>query len=784
MATTSATVSGRAGDHALVERLRMERGLLELLTAVTVGVNESASAEHAFRVALNAVCSHTAWPVGHAVDLDGERLTSTGVWVAAEPDRTAGLQRALAERLVDDGCAAAEAATSGRPAWMDARTGDGHAPHWRDVGIGGVGAWPVLAEGTVVALLEFGAREPEPPPEALANVLTSVCSQLAQALARMWTLERLRASEQQLSEAQQVASLASWTWDVTTGEVTWTDELFRLLGRAPNSVAPAFEWFIAHVHEHDRDGVYEQLEHTLASGERLDHEFRLVGADRQRTVHIGGEVARGTDGRTRLVGYLQDITPQSEAKAALARSEARVRLILQTSSDAFVAYDQALTVVEWNRAAEQLFGLARDKALGRPLGDLLVPAGHAGTHLLEVLTADDSPALDTAVEAVVRGRAGAPVPVEITIPRTPDDERRSAFIRDISERKRVEAALQKANATLRASVAALERRNRQVAVLNEMIDLLQSASEAAEGHRVVARFAEQLFPQCAGALYVAGPEGGIGAVAHWGGDAPAEPSLERDDCWALRRGRIHHAEPGATALLCPHARGERGATVCMPLLIGDETVGLLHLTGDPLGGEAEAGERDLLLTDFAERTALALANMRLRDVLRVQSIRDPLTGLYNRRYLEETFERELVRAHRNGYPLGVAMLDLDHFKQFNDRHGHQVGDAALRAFAHLLQEHVRADDVACRYGGEEFVVLFPNAPLEQVHERCELLRRRAPTLAMPAQGIPWDATVSVGIAAFPDHGNDAAAILRAADAALYDAKRAGRDRVAIGHPAG
>jgi diguanylate cyclase (GGDEF)-like protein len=215
------------------------------------------------------------------------------------------------------------------------------------------------------------------------------------------------------------------------------------------------------------------------------------------------------------------------------------------------------------------------------------------------------------------------------------------------------------------------------------------------------------------------------------------------------------------------------------MLVQGETVGLVHARAlRPLEERIVEGH-ELLLTDFAERTALALANMRLRERQHARSIRDPRTRLVNRRDLEETFERELSRARRSGHALGVAMIDLDRFKQFNDRFGHQLGDSALQAFARYLETRVRTGDVVCRYGGEEFVVLFPDATLEQVRERCEALRVGASGLVLPADSTPWQATVSVGTAAYPHHGEDAATGLRAADAALYTAKRTGRDRVVV-----
>jgi diguanylate cyclase (GGDEF)-like protein len=171
-------------------------------------------------------------------------------------------------------------------------------------------------------------------------------------------------------------------------------------------------------------------------------------------------------------------------------------------------------------------------------------------------------------------------------------------------------------------------------------------------------------------------------------------------------------------------------------------------------------------------------NLRLQKTLRVQAVRDPLTRLFNRRYLEETFERELRRAERRRKPLGVIMLDLDHFKAFNDTFGHAAGDALLRIFGQFLVSRSRREDVACRYGGEEFVLIFPDAPLDTTIRRAGQLREEAKSLQVQHHGHPLgNVTISVGIAAYPEHGSTTATLLRAADEALYRAKTEGRDRV-------
>ena len=186
------------------------------------------------------------------------------------------------------------------------------------------------------------------------------------------------------------------------------------------------------------------------------------------------------------------------------------------------------------------------------------------------------------------------------------------------------------------------------------------------------------------------------------------------------------------------------------------------------------------IRDITERKQAEAALLKSEALLREQSVRDHLTGLFNRRYMEETLERELLRASRKHLSLGIIMLDADDFKQFNDTRGHAAGDVILRALGSLLIKHVRGEDIACRYGGDEFIIILPDASQEITRERAEQLCERARHLNIPFNGQSLEAiTLSVGVAAFPDDGTTSAMILRAVDAALYTAKHEGRDRVVV-----
>ena len=181
---------------------------------------------------------------------------------------------------------------------------------------------------------------------------------------------------------------------------------------------------------------------------------------------------------------------------------------------------------------------------------------------------------------------------------------------------------------------------------------------------------------------------------------------------------------------------------------------------------------------LAKQVALALGNLKLKESLKNQSICDPLTGLFNRRYMEESLEREFSRANRNKSSVAIVMMDLDHFKRFNDTFGHQAGDTLLRALGDLLKRNTRGQDIACRYGGEEFALVLTDSTLDGAFKRAEILRQQVKQLSVEYDGQLLGAvSVSMGVALFPEHGSTMGDVLRASDQALYCAKREGRDRV-------
>ncbi len=349
-----------------------------------------------------------------------------------------------------------------------------------------------------------------------------------------------------------------------------------------------------------------------------------------------------------------------------------------------------------------------------------------------------------------------------------------------------QGSLTSVNDALRRHVANLEVRNREMTRLVELGELLSSSQTSAEVATVILRVVPPLFAGDAGAFYeLAGGSAAVEAVAVWGDPPPTRRVFSPTECWALRRGRVHVMDGSASELRCPHVEeATPEGALCAPLAAEGESLGVLHLQLRQIvpGWKRAAllADRERLIRTLAEPLELALANFRLRERLREQSARDQLTGLFNRRYMEESLDRELRRASREGYTLGLLMMDLDHFKDLNDGFGHPAGDLMLRAVGDFLGSSVRGEDVACRFGGEEFVVILPRASIENTRRRAEALRAGMKDLRLELSGPPMPSvTMSIGVACTPDHGETREQLVHAADAALYRAKEGGRDRVVV-----
>jgi diguanylate cyclase (GGDEF)-like protein/PAS domain S-box-containing protein len=348
---------------------------------------------------------------------------------------------------------------------------------------------------------------------------------------------------------------------------------------------------------------------------------------------------------------------------------------------------------------------------------------------------------------------------------------------DITERKFCAEEVTRLRAQLAQATAAVEQREGRTALVDELNATLHACNSLEEAYALLGTPAIRLFPQMNGGLALSDRASQLKTVVQWGGKRLMVPDFALDDCWGLRRGQMHILDEPGKGAACRHFTSRpEGASLCLPLVVHGDTLGLLHLDG---GAGLDRDERRLAVR-FGDVIKIGLADLKLRERLRVQAIRDPLTGLFNRQYLEETLLRECQLALRRKSPLSVAMLDIDHFKQFNDSFGHEAGDEVLRELGRLLRTAVRSSDIACRYGGEEFVLVLLDADLTTAVSRLDqiCLDIKSRQCVYRGRTLPSIA-VSVGLSEFPIHGQSPGEILRAADEALYAAKNAGRDRVAL-----
>jgi diguanylate cyclase (GGDEF)-like protein/PAS domain S-box-containing protein len=459
-----------------------------------------------------------------------------------------------------------------------------------------------------------------------------------------------------------------------------------------------------------------------------------------------------------------------------------------------VVLDRGHRVQLCNDAFEKLFLFPREELVGSDLDSLIAsPEFSSEAKKITGLVVSGRRVQQTARRVRKDGKL---IDVELNaVPLVENGEVRGSFAiyKDISEQIEAQEQARHHADALNQLVAELQLRTTQMALLNEMGDLLQCCADAEEAYVVVAQSVRKLLPAAsAGILYVfKSSRNAVEAAAIWGNSRASEPIFAPEMCWALRRGQPHWSHCPTTEIICQHLKNPNGSSyLCVPMVGQGETLGLLLLEfANDTSAQANVGPESLeqsrqrLATTVAGQVALAIASLRLRETLRDQSIRDSLTGLFNRRFMQESLDRELQRARRKKRPLAVVFLDLDHFKQFNDSFGHDAGDTVLRTIAELFRQHFRGDDVICRYGGEEFAIILPESTAKDAAKRANLLRLHARKLRIRHQDQTLDpVTLSMGVAAFPEHGSTPEELLQAADHCLYQSKSEGRDRLTVATP--
>jgi diguanylate cyclase (GGDEF)-like protein len=343
----------------------------------------------------------------------------------------------------------------------------------------------------------------------------------------------------------------------------------------------------------------------------------------------------------------------------------------------------------------------------------------------------------------------------------------------VAATRRAHAEVERANGELQQHIAGLR-------LLVEFSDLLQLSTAIDEASDLLPAFGERLFPGINGAVYVTQETGTAELAAFWG-DEPDHAEFHSNDCWAVRRGQVHVSADQKHRLTCRHAVEREGtALVCIPMTAGGRTVGVVTLECSALALPTAV---DLFAKPFADQLALGLVTLHLQQSLQSRAVRDSLTGLYNRRHMEEALTQQMDRVVRNSGSFAIVLVDVDHFKRFNDTFGHTAGDALLNQLGKLMESVFADDDVVCRYGGEEFLVILPDATIDSARSRAEYLRESVRELNVNVGGRSLaGVSISAGIAAAPTHGLSIETLIATADRALYAAKSGGRDRVSTPPP--
>jgi diguanylate cyclase (GGDEF)-like protein/PAS domain S-box-containing protein len=452
------------------------------------------------------------------------------------------------------------------------------------------------------------------------------------------------------------------------------------------------------------------------------------------------------------------------------------QLIAEHSTDPIAILDAAARV-EWvNHAYEQVTGYSLEETVGRMPGETLTGPKTDRTVLRELMRAGPE-RRSIRREVIQYRRSGEEYWSEILLtPIIGDDDEISHYLvvaRDVSDRKALERDRELARQTELLRQA--ERR-----VLAKTTEWLYAARSLEDLYEVVECCAPKLMPMSSGALYIYSNSRDILELAVSWGETPPPNYIEPDDCWALRRGRAYHYGTEEIEFPCGHYHDDVDSSFCLPLLAHGETIGMLWCHASEKNSEQvldHARFWDVALM-LGEQVSLTIANVRLRQELQDRSIKDPLTGLWNRRYFLDSLRREKARADSNELGFALISIDIDHFKRFNDHHGHDAGDLVLRRVSTELVEAAGVAGIVCRVGGEELAVICPDLDEQAAMVLANKLHNSIKRLEIVYQGeiLPC-VTFSAGVSTYPSDHSSIDDLMRNADNALYQAKHAGRDRI-------
>lgn len=447
--------------------------------------------------------------------------------------------------------------------------------------------------------------------------------------------------------------------------------------------------------------------------------------------------------------------------------------ILERIKDGVVVLDVNNRIVNINTAALTILEKKRDY-IGQKLENLFEPSSdmavslmnvQSGKWLFQEKTASGSKWLDMTFSPLTDRKNSIQGHIII--------------FRDVTKQKSAQTRLEAANLALTSRNQELDRHNWEIKKLHEMSIDLQSCPVLEAAYLIINKYIRMLLPVMAGGLYIYSDTLRYMELAvAWGDPSHLAGSFTNNECLGLVRGGLYRAAAGDSNAVCHHVAEEPGRTyICRPLAIDGAPFGVIHCS---YPGEAMDQHQFHLAQTVFDGLVLALLNLKMQENLRQESVRDPLTSLFNRRYLEEILPMAFFHAQRTSRPLAIIMVDIDNFKHLNDYLGHRYGDQVLKQVGILLANSIRRNDIACRYGGDEFILVMPDAPLESAYDRAEHIKQEMDTLSADSPNRSEQRlSLSIGVAAFPDHGQTIDELVEAADKALYRAKQGGRNQIRI-----
>jgi diguanylate cyclase (GGDEF)-like protein len=359
------------------------------------------------------------------------------------------------------------------------------------------------------------------------------------------------------------------------------------------------------------------------------------------------------------------------------------------------------------------------------------------------------------------------------------------LLRAAIQRNRIAMVTEKANRELNESLQTLQDYARDSQILAIARDDLQLCTDEKQVHQSAATRFSELLPGSNGSICIINSSRNmVETMASWSANQGSPLVAEifpPDTCCGLRSGHLRWYSPAASQIHCNHFIDKVPQRyLCLPLAAHGQTIGVIFIESPDEAIQKMVESRIAGVQQLVQLTAMALASLQMRQKLEHQSARDGLTGLFNRHFLEIALDREIARAVRRKSTLAVLMIDVDHFKRLNDQFGHAAGDAVLKEIARVFLDKTRTEDLACRYGGEEFTIILPDITPENAWQRAEVIRQAVADLRTHIDNTLYNnVTISVGVAIFPNDGSSSELLLRHADAALYRAKHGGRNRVAM-----